>query len=44
MAVEDAHNVCDWLAHALREEGGEAVITIHVKPPQKTKQSGVVIL
>jgi cation diffusion facilitator family transporter len=43
MAVEDAHGICDRLEHALREEVGEAVITIHVEPEGKAKRSGVIV-
>jgi cation diffusion facilitator family transporter len=44
MTVEDAHNVCDRLEQALREEVGDAVITIHVEPAHKAKQHGVLVL
>jgi divalent metal cation (Fe/Co/Zn/Cd) transporter len=44
MAVEDAHGICDRLERALREEVGEAVITIHVEPEGKAKHHGVLVL
>jgi cation diffusion facilitator family transporter len=44
MAVEDAHGICDRLERALREEVGEAVITIHVEPEGKAKHRGVLVL
>jgi cation diffusion facilitator family transporter len=44
MAVEDAHGICDRLEEALREEVGEAVITVHVEPEGKAKHSGVLVL
>ncbi|WP_052389614.1 cation diffusion facilitator family transporter [Belnapia moabensis] len=33
MPVDEAHDVCDRVEHALHEETGDAVITIHVEPP-----------
>ena len=44
MAVADAHEICDRLERALREEVGEAVITIHVEPEGKARHSGVLVL
>jgi cation diffusion facilitator family transporter len=44
MAVADAHDICDRLERALREEVGEALITIHVEPEGKAKHQGVVVL
>ena len=44
MAVEDAHGLCDRLEQALREEVGEAVISIHVEPEGKAKHHGVLVL
>jgi len=44
MAVEDAHNICERLERALREEVGEAVITIHVEPEGEARRQGVVVL
>ena len=44
MPVGDAHDICDRIERALREEVGEAVITVHVEPEGKSKHSGVVVL
>lgn len=44
IAVEDAHIICDRLEQALRDELGEAVITIHVEPEGKAKHKGVVVV
>jgi cation diffusion facilitator family transporter len=42
--VSAAHNICDKLETAIREEVGEALITIHVEPDDKAKHSGIVVL
>jgi cation diffusion facilitator family transporter len=44
MSVAQAHDICDRIEHALKEEMGEAVITIHVEPENKAKHSGIVVL
>jgi cation diffusion facilitator family transporter len=44
MAVEDSHLICDRIEHALRENLGEAVISIHVEPEAKAKHVGVPIV
>ncbi|MFT8245968.1 cation diffusion facilitator family transporter [Roseomonas sp. BN140053] len=44
MTVEEAHAICDRTEAALREALGTAVITIHVEPHAKAKQSGVLVL
>lgn len=44
MAVEDSHDICDRLERAIRDEVGEAVITIHVEPEGKAKHKGVLVL
>lgn len=44
MAVEDAHEICDRLEDAIRDEVGDAVITIHVEPDGKAKHTGVLVL
>ena len=41
MSVARAHDICDRIEHALKEEMGEAVITIHVEPEHKAKPRGV---
>jgi cation diffusion facilitator family transporter len=44
MPVGDAHAICDRLEAALREEVGQALISIHVAPEGKAKHRGVVVL
>jgi divalent metal cation (Fe/Co/Zn/Cd) transporter len=44
LSRREAHDICDRVEHALREETGDALITIHVEPPHKAKQSGVLVL
>jgi cation diffusion facilitator family transporter len=44
MAVEDSHIICDRIENALRENLGEAVISIHVEPEAKAKHLGVPIV
>jgi len=41
MSVARAHDICDRIEHALKEEMGEALITIHVEPEHKAKPRGV---
>ena len=41
--VSTAHDICDRLEKAIKEEVGEALITIHVEPDNKVKHSGIVI-
>ncbi|MGM4930187.1 cation diffusion facilitator family transporter [Tardiphaga sp. 619_E2_N8_5] len=42
--VSAAHDICDKLETAIRQEIGEALITIHVEPDDKAKHSGIVVL
>ncbi|WP_371423791.1 cation diffusion facilitator family transporter [Tardiphaga sp.] len=42
--VSAAHDICDKLETAIRQEVGEALITIHVEPDDKAKHSGIVVL
>jgi cation diffusion facilitator family transporter len=42
--VSAAHDICDKLETAIRQEIGEALITIHVEPDGKAKHSGIVVL
>ena len=42
--VSDAHDICDRLERAIRDEIGEALITIHVEPDNKAKHSGIVVV
>jgi len=44
MSVSEAHDICDAIEARLREETGEAVITIHVEPEEKAKRHGVVAI
>lgn len=44
LPVSEAHDICDRIEAALREELGEAVITIHVEPEDKAKHTGILVL
>ena len=44
MSVEAAHAICDSIEAKLREQVGEAQITIHVEPEDKAKHSGIVVV
>ncbi len=44
MPVREAHDICDRIEAALKAELRDAVITIHVEPEGKAKQSGVPVL
>jgi cation diffusion facilitator family transporter len=44
MSVTDAHDICDRIERALKEEVQDALITIHVEPDNKAKHSGIVVL
>lgn len=44
MTVQDAHVICDRLELSLRQEVGQAVITIHVEPEGKEKHRGVLVI
>ena len=44
MRVDAAHDICDRIETALREEVGRASITIHVEPENKAKHQGIVVL
>ncbi|WP_299805131.1 cation diffusion facilitator family transporter [Tardiphaga sp.] len=43
-SVSAAHEICDNLERAIRQEIGEALITIHVEPDNKAKHAGIVVL
>lgn len=43
MTVGAAHAICDRIETALREEVGEALVSIHVEPEGKAKLRGVVV-
>jgi cation diffusion facilitator family transporter len=44
MTVSEAHEICDRIEQAIREEVSDALITIHVEPEEKAKLHGVVVL
>jgi cation diffusion facilitator family transporter len=44
MTVAAAHQICDRIEDALKAEMGHLMITIHVEPEEKAKQSGVPVL
>lgn len=44
MTVERAHEICDHIESALRQEMQDAMISIHVEPEHKAKQPGIVVL
>jgi len=44
MSVSAAHDICDRIERALREEKPGAVVSIHVEPDDKAKHSGIVVL
>lgn len=43
MSVDNAHEICDRIEAAIREEFGQATITIHVEPENKAKHTGIVV-
>lgn len=44
MSVTQAHEICDRIERALKDEIDEALITIHVEPEGKAKHSGILVL
>jgi divalent metal cation (Fe/Co/Zn/Cd) transporter len=44
MPVSSAHNICDRIERALKDEVDDALITIHVEPEMKAKHAGIVVL
>lgn len=44
MTVDEAHEICDRVEAAIRDELGRASIHIHVEPSDKAKHSGVLVL
>ncbi len=44
ITVDAAHVICDRLEHAIKQEIGDSLITIHVEPDGKAKHSGIVVL
>ncbi len=43
MSVDEAHEICDRIEAALKDEMPGVVITIHVEPAEKAKNEGVLI-
>lgn len=44
MSVSEAHDICDRIEAALKQEVGDALITIHVEPEDKAKHHGIVVI
>jgi cation diffusion facilitator family transporter len=44
MTVSHAHDICDRLERAIREEYPDALISVHVEPDDKAKHAGIVVL
>ncbi|MGO4526701.1 cation diffusion facilitator family transporter [Microvirga sp. 2MCAF35] len=44
MSVTDAHDICDRLERALKDDVKDSLITIHVEPDNKAKHAGIVVL
>ncbi len=44
MSVSDAHDICDRIEEALRDDMDDAHIAIHVEPEGKAKHTGVVVV
>ncbi len=44
MSVTDAHAVCDRIENSIRAAHDDVVITIHVEPEHKAKQTGAVVI
>jgi cation diffusion facilitator family transporter len=44
MSVSAAHDICDRLERAIKDEFAEALISIHVEPDDKAKHSGILVL
>jgi cation diffusion facilitator family transporter len=44
LPVTDAHDICDRLEKALRNEIDGALVTIHVEPENKAKHQGIVVV
>lgn len=43
MTVNDAHDICDRIEAALKQEMAGAVITIHIEPEAKAEHSGIML-
>jgi cation diffusion facilitator family transporter len=44
MTVADAHVICDRIEQGIRDEVGQAVISIHIEPEAKAKHHGVLVV
>ncbi len=44
MTVTEAHDICDRLERAIKDEMHDALISIHVEPDDKAKHAGIVVL
>ena len=44
MSVSAAHDICDRLERAIKEEFADALISIHVEPDDRAKRSGILVL
>jgi len=44
MPVSAAHDICDRIERALRNEVEDSLITTHVEPEKKAKHAGIVAL
>jgi cation diffusion facilitator family transporter len=44
MTVSQAHDICDRLERAIREDYPDALISVHVEPDDKAKHAGIVVL
>jgi divalent metal cation (Fe/Co/Zn/Cd) transporter len=44
MSVATAHDICDRVEVALKDEMAGLAVTIHVEPPHKAKHQGVLVL
>lgn len=43
MSVHQAHEICDHIEHAIKQELPGIIITIHLEPEEKAKHSGVLL-
>jgi divalent metal cation (Fe/Co/Zn/Cd) transporter len=44
MSVSAAHDICDRLERAIKDEFVDALISIHVEPDDRAKHSGILVL
>jgi cation diffusion facilitator family transporter len=44
ISVSSAHDICDRIEQAVRDEIEDALVAIHVEPEDKAKHSGIVVL